>query len=106
MILRTLIWIWAISFLFMFIWLKMNKKWVNDFYNEKYTEFTFEFFEILLYLVSFVIAPILAATTLITEIVGWFYIKYQKIRLLIILSKLKDNEAKKELRTLIKNVKL
>jgi hypothetical protein len=106
MILRTLIWIWAISFLFMFVWLKMNKKWVNDFYNEKYTEFTFEFYELLLYLVSFIIAPLLAPITMFTEIIGWVYIKWKKVVLLIKISKLKDNEAKKELRTLIKNVKL
>lgn len=106
MILRTLLWIWTLSFLFMFVWIRLNKTWVNDFYNKKYTEFTFEFFELLLYLVSFIIAPLLAPVTLITEIWGRVYIKWYKWRLLYRISKLKNSEAKQILRRDIKNVKL
>lgn len=100
------IWSWLIGFIICLWWLKCNDDWVNDYYAKGFSEFTFDFYQKLLYLVVFIIAPVLAIVIVFSTLKGWIFIGAYKMYLRIILMRLKDKDVKKDFRKLIKEVKL
>lgn len=106
--LNILLWYWVFSFLItsLFFFHGDGKNFIQNYYNENFSLFSFEFYKIIVYLAILIISPIASVIIVLAYIKGFIFLIFLKIYLCIKLIGIKNKEIKKLIKQKIKEVKL
>jgi hypothetical protein len=106
-ILKFLIWIWAITFLVDIIWYQYNPNAIKSFYKKtnNLQMFSYSFYYMIIHIVTLIAAPIILYYIIIGELNNYLILFKQKRQLRKKIKKIKDKKIKKQLKEAIKKIK-
>jgi biopolymer transport protein ExbB/TolQ len=106
-ILKFLIWIWAITFLVDIIWYQYNPNAIKSFYEKtnNLQMFSYSFYYMIIHIVTLIAAPIILYYIIIGELNNYLILFKEKRQLRKKIKKIKDKEIKKQLKEAIKKIK-